>query len=152
MAPEAVALAQEHGEQRHAQRRRGSKQRRHAMHRTLRLAAGPTMNPGVSTRDTTGNPIASAERRKRAALSDASLSTAPPSCWQSLASTPTARPARRASPVMTLRPNTRRSSQNCRVEQHVDDAAHRIAPAPILGQQVAKLILVAGFPGTGTSP
>ena len=42
--------------------------------------SGPTINPGVSVRDTTGSSKASHSWRKRAAFSALSASTAPPNC------------------------------------------------------------------------
>ena len=62
-------------------------------------ASGPTMKPGVSHNESTGNPKASHNWRKRAALSALSASMAPARCIGLLAMTPTARPSIRTSAV-----------------------------------------------------
>ncbi|SKV87813.1 Uncharacterised protein [Mycobacteroides abscessus subsp. massiliense] len=62
-------------------------------------AAGPTMYPGQSTNERTGNPNASHSCRKRAALSDAAAVIAPAITIELLARIPMARPSIRASAV-----------------------------------------------------
>src|ERR671927_410061 len=54
--------------------------------------SGPTMNPGVSHSETTGSRCASHSCRKRAALSAASASMAPPRWVGTLAMTPSGAP------------------------------------------------------------
>ena len=76
----------------------------------VRSASGPTMNPGVSTSETTGSRCASHSRRNAVALSAASPSIAPPRCRGLFTSSPTACPPRRASAVTTPTPNPARSS------------------------------------------
>ena len=70
----------------------------------------PTMKPGVSQRETTGSPWASHSCRKRAALSAASASMAPPRCVGTLAITPIGAPSTRASAVIIPAPQPSRSS------------------------------------------
>jgi hypothetical protein len=62
-------------------------------------ASGPTMKPGVSHSDRTGSAYASHSCRKRAALSAASASMAPPRWAGLLASSPNGRPSTRISAV-----------------------------------------------------
>ncbi len=71
---------------------------------------GPTMNPGVSHRNTIGMSWASHSCMKRAALSAAGASMAPARCVGLLAMMPTGRPSTRASAVTMPRPNAGRSS------------------------------------------
>ena len=75
-----------------------------------RSISGPTMKPGVSISETSGSPCASQSCMKRAALSAASASIAPPRWDGSLARTPTGRPSMRASAVTMPAPKSRRSS------------------------------------------
>ncbi len=85
----------------------------------VRSAAGPTMNPGVSTSETTGSRCASHSPRNAVALSAASPSIAPPSCSGLLASSPTACPPMRARAVSTPVPNPARSSSTLPVSHRV---------------------------------
>src|ERR1044072_423206 len=64
--------------------------------------AEPTMNPGTSCRNTSGMPNASHSLTKRATLSAAFTSSAPPSTIGWLATTPTGRPAQRARPARSV--------------------------------------------------
>ena len=68
------------------------------------------MFPGVSDNDNTGMSNASHSCRKRAALSEASESMAPPRCIGLLANTPMGRPSTRMNAVTMARPNFGRSS------------------------------------------
>ena len=68
------------------------------------------MKPGVSISETIARPCVSHRRMKRAALSAASASIAPPRCSGLLARMPIGRPPRRASTVCTARPKPARSS------------------------------------------
>ena len=72
--------------------------------------SGPTMNPGVSHSETTGSRCASHSCRKRAALSAASASIAPPRWVGTFAMTPTGAPSTRASAVIIPVPQPSRSS------------------------------------------
>ena len=63
-------------------------------------SATPGMAPGVSTTNTSGRLNESQNRMKPAALSDASLPTAPDMCIGWLAITPTGRPSTRANAVI----------------------------------------------------
>ncbi|MNT42651.1 hypothetical protein D3C72_1790810 [compost metagenome] len=72
--------------------------------------SGPTMKPGVSINDTIGSPCALHTCMKRAALSAASASMAPPRWRGLLARMPTGRPSMRASAVWMPVPKPARSS------------------------------------------
>ena len=72
--------------------------------------SGPTMKPGVSMSETSGSACASHSCMKRAALSAASASIAPPRCIGLLAIRPTGRPSMRASAVTMPAPKPARSS------------------------------------------
>ncbi len=63
----------------------------------------PIMNPGTSARNSNGMPKASHNHTKRAALSAESTKSTPPFHLGWLATMPTARPPRRAKPVMISR-------------------------------------------------
>jgi hypothetical protein len=76
-----------------------------------RSISGPTMNPGVSHRNSTGRSKPSQSCMKRAALSAASASMAPPRWFGSLATRPIGRPSTRTSDVTIPAPNPRRSSR-----------------------------------------
>ena len=73
-------------------------------------AAGPTMKPGVSHRDSRGMSKASQSCMKRLALSAPSPSTAPARCIGSFAITPIGRPSTRMNAVSKQRPNPARNS------------------------------------------
>ena len=66
----------------------------------VRSVSGPTMKPGVSHRLITGKPCASHNCRKRAALSAAGASIAPPRCAGLFAIRPNAAPSIRSSAVI----------------------------------------------------
>ena len=121
----------------------------------VRSAAGPTMKPGVSHRNSTGRPKASHSCRKRAALSAPSASIAPPRWVGSLATTPSGRPSRRASAVTM--PGAEAAAQlehRALVEQRVDHAAHVVDALALLGDQLPQQALVGhrprGRPGRGS--
>ena len=73
-------------------------------------ASGPTMKPGVSQSETIGMSKASQSCMKRAALSAASESIAPPRCFGLLAIRPNGRPSMRTSAVTIPTPKAARSS------------------------------------------
>ena len=78
--------------------------------RAVSSASGPTMNPGVSHRDSSGRQKASHSCMKRAALSAHPASIAPARCIGLLAITPTGRPSMRTSAVTMPGANDGRSS------------------------------------------
>ena len=82
-------------------------------------ASGPTMNPGVSHRNSTGRSNASHSCRNRAALSAPGASIAPPRCAGSLATMPSGRPSTRASAVTMPAPKPRRSSSHSSVSASI---------------------------------
>jgi hypothetical protein len=73
-------------------------------------ASGPTMKPGVSQSDSTGRSCASHNCKKRAALSAASASIAPPRWRGLLAIRPIGRPSIRISAVTIPGPQPARNS------------------------------------------
>ncbi len=105
------------------------------------------MNPGVSQRNTSGTSNASHSCMKRAALSAASTSIAPPRWAGLLATTPIARPSTRASAVTIPSPHPRRSSSTEPASNNVvDDPADVVRAHAVLRHEVAQVPLVRALP------
>ena len=110
----------------------------------VRSAAGPTMKPGVSHRNSTGSSNASHSCRKRAALSAPSASIAPPRWVGSLATTPERAAVharerghhpRRRSRRAARAPSPRRTASST-------TRAHLVDALALLGDQLAQQRLV----------
>ncbi len=71
-----------------------------------RSTAEPIMKPGTSARNTSGTLNASHHQMKRAALSDESTNSVPPSCIGLLATIPTGRPSRSPKPTISSGANS----------------------------------------------
>ncbi len=99
------------------------------------------MKPGVSISETIGSACASQSCMKRAALSAASASMAPPRCAGSLARTPTGRPSTRASAVTMPAPKPRSQlERRVAIDKRRDHRAHVVDAQPVRRQQLAQRV------------
>ena len=111
--------------------------------RPVASASGPTMIPGVSTRETTGRPKASQSWRNRAALSAPSLVIAPAMWRVSLAMKPSGRPSIAGERRDHLRREAlAQEDRRALVGDRLDDRRDGVGAPLALGDELAKAPLV----------
>ena len=112
-------------------------------HQAGLLGLGADHDAGRIAKMTIGMSKASQSCMKRAALSEPSLSMAPPSVHGLLATTPTGRPSMRMKAVTMVRPKSRPQLEHrVLVGERLDDLAHVVDAQAVLGNDRGAAALV----------